>query len=137
MRFTRVVFGGPKTPTGFKQDGPPAGGFPAINTRRSLPAGGMSSLAMFAGGSIVMIWGYYKMIMNNRALKTLKMEQHDLELSVLPFLTHESDCKTKYLNEKQLENEKDLMRDVPGWQAGASVYATRYLQPMSVFGFDR
>ena len=33
-----------------------------------------------------------------------------------------------------LENEAELMKDVPDWEAGASVYKTRFMSAMDVFG---
>ena len=35
-----------------------------------------------------------------------------------------------------MENEAELMKDVPNWDAGASVYKTRFMQPMQVFGVN-
>ena len=68
MRWTRIlrVGGGPKTPTGIVQDGPPQGGFPAVKVGRSLPGGGMSSIAMAAGCVLTFSFGMYKIIMANR-----------------------------------------------------------------------
>ena len=45
---TRKLGGGPKTPGNFVQDGPPAGGYPTVDVRRSLPGGGLSSVALMA-----------------------------------------------------------------------------------------
>jgi hypothetical protein len=34
-----------------------------------------------------------------------------------------------------VENEAEIMKDVPNWEAGASVYKTRsFMPPMTVFG---
>ena len=52
----------------------------------------------------------------------------------MPFLQSETDVKLAFLQSKQLENEKELMKDVPNWEAGANVYNTRYMNPMKVFG---
>ena len=40
------------------------------------------------------------------------------------------------MNEKKIENEAELMKDVPDWQAGVGVYKTRYMSPMVVFGVN-
>ena len=68
MRWTRALSmaGGPKTPSGFVQDGPPKGGFAAVNVRRSIPGGGMSSLAMASACVFTFTYGMYRMISNNR-----------------------------------------------------------------------
>ena len=57
---------GPKTPTGFVQDVPPKGGFPAVNVKRSLPDGGMSSLALATGCAFTFVYGMYTVVMANR-----------------------------------------------------------------------
>lgn len=61
-----MVAGGPKTPTGFVQDGPRKGGFPAVNVKRSLPGGGMSSLAMMTGMVFTFAYGMYAVVHANR-----------------------------------------------------------------------
>ena len=43
-------------------------------------------------------------------------------------------CRAAFIKSKMLENEAELMKDVPNWEAGASVYKTRYMSPMEVFG---
>ncbi len=42
-----------------------------------------------------------------------------------------------FFESKRLENEAELMKDVPNWEAGASTYNTRaYMAPMVVFGVN-
>ena len=43
--------------------------------------------------------------------------------------------RVAFVKSKMLANEQELMKDVPDWEAGASVYKTRYMSPMDVFGF--
>lgn len=56
-------------------------------------------------------------------------------MAVMPFLQAETDVQMAFIQGKQKESEAELMKDVPNWEAGASVYKTRYMNPMSVFGF--
>ena len=52
----------------------------------------------------------------------------------MPFLQAETDVKVAFYEEKRVENEAELMKDVPNWEAGASVYKTRpWMAPMTVF----
>ena len=45
--------------------------------------------------------------------------------------------RAAFFESKRLENEKELMKEVPNWQAGASVYKSRpYMAPMIVFGVN-
>ena len=56
-------------------------------------------------------------------------------MSIMPFLQAETDVKAAFLDSKRVENEAELMKDVPNWEAGASVYKTRdYMPPMTIFG---
>lgn len=43
-------------------------------------------------------------------------------------------CRAAFIKSKMLENEAELMKDVPDWEAGASVYKTRFMSAMDVFG---
>ena len=52
----------------------------------------------------------------------------------MPFLQAETDVQMAFIQGKQKESEAELMKDVPNWEAGASVYKTRYMNPMQVFG---
>jgi hypothetical protein len=55
-------------------------------------------------------------------------------MAIMPFLQAETDVKMAFVKAKQAEGEAELMKDVKNWDAGASVYKTRYMNPMSVFG---
>ena len=45
--------------------------------------------------------------------------------------------RNAFFEEKRLENEAELMKDVVGWEVGASVYKSgRYMRPMTVFGLN-
>ena len=57
-------------------------------------------------------------------------------MSIMPFLQAETDVKAAFLDSKRVENEAELMKDVPNWEAGASVYKTRWMRPMAVFGVE-
>jgi len=128
--------GGPTTPKGFVQDGPPKGGFPAVNVRRNLPGGGMSTLATVGAIGATLTFGMVSIITANRQRKELKREETDIRFSILPFLQAETDVKLAFVQAKQLENEAEIMKDVPNWEAGANVYHSRYMNPMTVFGIN-
>ena len=67
--------------------------------------------------------------------REFKREEQDIRMSIMPFLQAETDVKAAFLDSKRVENEAELMKDVPNWEAGASVYKTRsYMAPMVVFG---
>lgn len=46
-------------------------------------------------------------------------------------------CRSRrgaFIKSKQLENEAELMKDVPNWEVGASVYKTRWMPTMTLPG---
>ena len=69
--------------------------------------------------------------------RELATEERDIRMAILPFLTAESDCKAAFIKAKLVENEAELMKGVPNWEAGASVYKTTYMAPMTVFGVNQ
>ena len=71
MRWTRILMAGPKTPTNFVQDGPPAGGFKPVQFQRNLPGGGMSSIAMLGACVLTFSYGMYKVISFNRQRRSV------------------------------------------------------------------
>ncbi len=48
------------------QDRPPAGGFPAIEFVRKVPARGPSGLALFVGGAVVSMLGFVAVARTNQ-----------------------------------------------------------------------
>ena len=58
----------------------------------------------------------------------------DIRLAILPFLSAENDVQSDFLHERIKLNEAELMKDVGGWEVGASVYKTRYMAPMALPG---
>ena len=74
-RGARALGGGPTTPGGFVQDGPPSGGYPTVDVRRSLPGGGMSSLAAVSTIAGMFTFGMYKIIMANRERRCAHSER--------------------------------------------------------------
>ena len=67
MRWSRRLLAGPKMPGPYVQDGPPAGGYKPINTRRSISPGGLSSAALMGGVACMTLFGMYKVISANSA----------------------------------------------------------------------
>ena len=42
----------------------------------------------------------------------------------------------EYFRGMAQQHEAELMKDVPNWEAGASVYKTRYMAPMDLKGLS-
>jgi len=97
----------------------------------------MSSLALLSTIGGFFVFGTYKIVMANRERREHQREEYDIRQSIVPFLQAESDVKNAFFEAKRLESEEELMKDVPNWEAGATVYKTRpYMAPMTVFGIN-
>ena len=123
-----------KTPAAPVQDVPPAGGFPMVKYKRNLPKGGASSVVTLGGAVVLFCFGMYKVIEANKLRREWRREQRDVRLAIMPFLQAEADVQRDFLRAKLLEKEADLMKDVPDWEVGASVYKTRHMKPMEQIG---
>ncbi|XP_030618168.1 NADH dehydrogenase [ubiquinone] 1 alpha subcomplex subunit 13 isoform X2 [Delphinapterus leucas] len=90
-----------------KQDMPPLGGYGLIDYKRNLPRRGLSGYSMFAVGIGTLLFGYWSMMKWNRERRVLQMLRENLE------------------------EEAIVMKDVPDWKVGESVFhTTRWVTPM-------
>uniref|UniRef100_A0A6P8S5L4 NADH dehydrogenase [ubiquinone] 1 alpha subcomplex subunit 13 n=1 Tax=Geotrypetes seraphini TaxID=260995 RepID=A0A6P8S5L4_GEOSA len=88
------------------QDMPPSGGYGPIDYRRNLPKRGLSGYSMFATGIGVLIFGFWRIFTWNRERRLLRRLRMNLE------------------------EEAIIMKDVPGWKVGESVFHTdRWVNP--------
>ncbi|XP_040146162.1 NADH dehydrogenase [ubiquinone] 1 alpha subcomplex subunit 13 isoform X2 [Ictidomys tridecemlineatus] len=89
-----------------KQDMPPPGGYGPIDYKRNLPRRGLSGYSMFAVGIGTLLIGYWGMMKWNRERRILQMLRENLE------------------------EEAIIMKDVPDWKVGESVFHTqRWVSP--------
>ncbi|OAY67415.1 NADH dehydrogenase (ubiquinone) 1 alpha subcomplex subunit 13-B [Ananas comosus] len=126
------------------QDGPPPGGFPPVRYARRIPSNGPSAAAIFLTAFGAFAWGMYQVGKGNKIrryalllyisspssyLGALKEEKIAARCAILPILQAEEDerhgtISFPYVKEwkKYLEEEARIMKDVPGWKVGESVY---------------
>ncbi|KAM9844492.1 NADH dehydrogenase [ubiquinone] 1 alpha subcomplex subunit 13 [Aulostomus maculatus] len=115
-----------------KQDMPPPGGYAAFDYKRNLPKRGLSGYSMFGIGIGVMIFGYWRIFKWNRERRRLEIEELEARLALMPLLQAEKDRRVLRLLRENLEEEAILMKDVPGWKVGESVFHTdRWVTPLS------
>merc|ERR1740129_1104575 len=93
-------------------------------------------MVMAVGSAFIYTWGMYKIIKANQLRRSWRREEEDIRLATMPFLTAENDVRTAYLMEKVKANEAEVMKQVPEWEAQASVYKTRWMAPMELQGFN-
>ncbi len=131
----------------FKQDMPPAGGFPSINYRRDLPKRGLSGWGTFAVGAVVMVLGLSRMALGNKErrwnctgvvawesvltllgdfCRQLNKEQRERRHGILAVLQAEEDRRYLRATLALWDREAEAMKDVDGWVVGESPYTTRW-----------
>ncbi|XP_061878712.1 NADH dehydrogenase [ubiquinone] 1 alpha subcomplex subunit 13 isoform X2 [Entelurus aequoreus] len=87
---------------------------------------------MFGIGIGVMIFGYWRLFKWNRERQRLQIEDLEARIAMMPLLYAEQDRRTLRMMRQNLEEEAVLMKDVPGWKVGESVYHTdRWVTPLS------
>ncbi|XP_063063192.1 NADH dehydrogenase [ubiquinone] 1 alpha subcomplex subunit 13 [Engraulis encrasicolus] len=113
-----------------KQDMPPPGGYGPIQYKRNLPVRGFSGYTMFGIGIGIMIFGYWRIATWNRERRRLLIEDLETRIALLPLLQAESDRRSLRVMRENLEEEAVIMKDVPGWKVGESVFHTeRWVSP--------
>ncbi|KAG4983137.1 hypothetical protein AAZX31_10G121800 [Glycine max] len=114
------------------QDGPPPGGFAPVRFARRIPNKGPSAVAIFLTTFGAFSWGMYQVGQGNKIRRALKEEKYAARRSILPVLQAEEDERFVKEWHKYLEYEAEVMKDVPGWKVGESVYhSSRWVPPAS------
>uniref|UniRef100_A0A6P8S9N8 NADH dehydrogenase [ubiquinone] 1 alpha subcomplex subunit 13 n=1 Tax=Geotrypetes seraphini TaxID=260995 RepID=A0A6P8S9N8_GEOSA len=112
------------------QDMPPSGGYGPIDYRRNLPKRGLSGYSMFATGIGVLIFGFWRIFTWNRERRRLQLEDLETRVALYPLLQAEKDRRLLRRLRMNLEEEAIIMKDVPGWKVGESVFHTdRWVNP--------
>jgi len=106
----------------YRQDMPPPGGFEAIKYKRNLPLKGPSGLVMFLGVMGITSFGMYRVLQGRAEQRELKREKVWSRIHLTPLLIAEADRDAYRREQAALAREKAIMKDVPGWEPGKSVY---------------
>ncbi|XP_038185027.1 NADH dehydrogenase [ubiquinone] 1 alpha subcomplex subunit 13 [Arvicola amphibius] len=114
-----------------KQDMPPPGGYGPVDYKRNLPRRGLSGYSMFAVGIGALLFGYWRMMKWNRERRRLQIEDLEARIALMPLFQAEMDRRTLQLLRENLEEEAIIMKDVPDWKVGESVFhTTRWVPPL-------
>ncbi|KAJ6945590.1 hypothetical protein NC651_000607 [Populus alba x Populus x berolinensis] len=112
------------------QDGPPPGGFAPVRFARRIPSKGPSAMAIFLAAFGAFSYGMYEVGKGNKIRRALKEEKYAARRAILPLLQAEEDERFVKEWKKYLEYEAEVMKDVPGWKVGESVYNSgRWMPP--------
>ncbi|XP_049733499.1 NADH dehydrogenase [ubiquinone] 1 alpha subcomplex subunit 13 isoform X1 [Elephas maximus indicus] len=115
-----------------KQDMPPLGGYGPIDYKRNLPRRGLSGYSMLAVGFGTLLFGYWRMMKWNRERRRLHIEDLEARIALMPLLQAERDRRVLQMLRENLEEEAIIMKDVPDWKVGESVFhTTRWVPPMA------
>lgn len=113
----------------YRQDMPPPGGFQQIRYKRNLPFRGPSGLVVLAGVTAFCGYGFYRVGLGNLEKRELQREKVWSRIYLVPLLLAEGDRDAYRRQHAALEREKEIMKDVPGWEAGKSVYHNPRYRP--------
>ncbi|KAM9174331.1 NADH dehydrogenase [ubiquinone] 1 alpha subcomplex subunit 13 [Mergus octosetaceus] len=113
-----------------KQDMAPPGGYGPVDYKRHLPRRGLSGYSLFALGVGSLLLGYYTIVKWNRERRRLQIEDLEARIALMPLLQAEADRRILRLLRENLDEEAKIMKDVPGWKVGESVFHTdRWVPP--------
>ncbi|XP_053441314.1 NADH dehydrogenase [ubiquinone] 1 alpha subcomplex subunit 13 [Nycticebus coucang] len=114
-----------------KQDMPPPGGYGPIDYKRNLPRRGLSGYSMLAMGIGTLFYGYWSMMKWNRERRRLLIEDLEARIALMPLFLAEKDRRVLRMLRENLEEEAIIMKDVPDWKVGESVFhTTRWVSPL-------
>ncbi|KAJ9058857.1 hypothetical protein DSO57_1008074 [Entomophthora muscae] len=112
------------------QDLPPKGGYDFIRYQRNLPKHGPSGAVLFGGLLAMTVFGYYRIALGKEERRELHREKTWARIHLVPLLTAENDRDLYRRRLASLSREREIMKDVPGWVVGESVYnSKRYVAP--------
>ena len=103
-----------------------------LDLARKARARGLSGFQIWAFSSLAIMWGFYRVGSHNKARNGELLEERKARFAMAPMLQAESD-RWYVAREKNIyKKEAEIMKNVPGWQAGRSVYFTSRWVPRNV-----
>lgn len=114
------------------QDLPPAGGFAPIKYKRNLPTKGPGGALIFGTVAAICTFGFWRVGQGNLEKRELQREKAWSRIHLVPLLLAESDRDVYRREQAALAREKEIMKDVPGWEAGAKAYHSKRYTPATV-----
>ncbi|KAG2013329.1 hypothetical protein CC2G_010251 [Coprinopsis cinerea AmutBmut pab1-1] len=106
----------------YRQDMPPPGGFQAVKYKRNLPTRGPGAYVILGGVTAICVFGFYRLGKGNLEKRELEREKIWSRIHLVPLLMAEGDRDTYRRQQAALAREREIMKDVPGWEVGKSVY---------------
>ncbi|KAK4124073.1 hypothetical protein N657DRAFT_644263 [Parathielavia appendiculata] len=92
------------------QDMPPAGGYEAVQYKRNLPSRGLFRPGpLLAGGAVLMLFGWYKLVVGIREQNELAREKMWSRIHLIPLLQAEEDRDQVRRHLADQAREKELL----------------------------
>ncbi|CAA7260083.1 unnamed protein product [Cyclocybe aegerita] len=118
----------------YRQDMPPAGGFEAIKYKRNLPLRGPGAYVILGSVTGICAYGFYRLGKGNLERRELEREKVWSRIHLVPVLMAERDRDNYRREQASIAREREIMKDVAGWEAGKSVYnSSKYHESEIVF----
>lgn len=100
------------------QDLPPPSGFGSIKVERVLPKPIIRQAVLLVAGMVITFNGFSYAGEWRKRYRVLKMEFVEHYIASAPFILAEQERKYLLQLHKIREEERELMKDVPGWKVG-------------------
>ncbi|GAB5030437.1 nadh-ubiquinone oxidoreductase subunit [Nannochloropsis oceanica] len=118
------------------QDVPPPGGYPKIFYKTRLASRGPPSWAIWTGAILVCAYGFVQVGRTNTERRFWADKKREQKLALIPLLQADEDLTWIENYNKALVEEAEIMKHVPNWKVGESVYKTKVTWiPPSVSAF--
>ncbi|KAJ3209304.1 hypothetical protein HDU67_006277 [Dinochytrium kinnereticum] len=102
--------------TAFRQDMPPAGGFPeTIQFKRNIPGRGPSGAVMILATVGIMAYGWHWLSQSNAERRELRREKAWARIHLVPLLQAETDRDLVRRLDSVKSQEAQIMKNVDGW----------------------
>ncbi|GLB34058.1 putative high mobility group protein [Lyophyllum shimeji] len=102
---------------------PPPGGFEHVKYKRNLPFRGPSSYVVLGGVTAICAYGFYRLGKGNLEKRELQRENVWSRIHLVPLLMAEGDRDMYRREQAALAREKEIMKDVTGWEFPRLYYA--------------
>ncbi|KAK4686051.1 NADH dehydrogenase (ubiquinone) 1 alpha subcomplex subunit 13, partial [Tremellales sp. Uapishka_1] len=114
------------------RDMPPAGGYEAIKYKRNLPIRGPGGILVFGTMTAICAYGFWRIGEGNLEKRELQREKAWSRIHLVPLIMAEQDRDAYRRNTAALAREKEIMKDVEGWEVGKSAYHTARYTPNTI-----
>lgn len=87
---------------------------------------------MFGVVGAICAYGFWRVGQGNLERRELKREQAWSRIHLVPLILAEQDRDAYRRTQAALAREKEIMKDVPGWEVGKSAYNTKRYTPSTI-----